>query len=77
MRRIPIGTPLSMGAALLLAGGLAAGCSGSGGSSGSAQGGSGYRKNSSDAPIVRARLFFQNERAWLPVTAAVPPVGVT
>ena len=45
-------------------------------SSGSAQGGSGYRKNSSDAPIVRARLFFQNERAWLPVTAAVPPVGV-
>ena len=40
MRRIPISTPLSLGAALLLAGGLAAGCSGSSGSSGSAQGGS-------------------------------------
>src|SRR3954467_8855766 len=46
-------------------------------SSGSALGGSGYRKNSSDAPIVRARLFFQKERAWLPDTAAVPPVGTT
>jgi len=40
VRRIPISMPLSLGAALLLAGGLAAGCSGSSGSSGSAQGGS-------------------------------------
>ncbi len=47
-------------------------------SSGSAQaGGSGYRKNSSDAPIVRARLFFQNVRAWAGDTAAVPPDGFT
>ena len=47
-------------------------------SSGSARaGGSGYRKNSSDAPIVRARLFFQNVRAWSGDTAAVPPDGFT
>src|SRR2546423_9196217 len=41
-----------------------------------ASGGSGYRKNRSDAPSVRARLFFQKDRACPPPTAAVPVVGV-
>ena len=39
-------------------------------------GGSGYRKNRSDAPSVRARLFFQNDRVCPPPTAAGPVVGV-
>jgi hypothetical protein len=43
--------------------------------SGSAiQGRSGYRKNRSEAPSVSARLFFQNDRAWLFGTADPEPL---
>jgi raffinose/stachyose/melibiose transport system substrate-binding protein len=85
VRRTPISTPLSMGAALLLAGGLAAGCAGSGGSAGSAQGGSTVIKAvlpPNTGPITAAdnaglkKLTSQWEAAhkgfsvqWLPNTA--------